>query len=242
VIGASQSAAEIALDLLRRGFAKVHVVHRSFSFQQKDTSPFSDEVYFPEFVDYFHKLPAAARQSLGQELRRTNYSSVDKDVLDELYRLTYQHSLAGRMPLTIHRNFEIAAIEPGELHQRLTIRERYTGCTVGIDFALAILATGFLDIGMDGREAVPAVLRDVCDRFLWTEDGLSISRNYAVSFAEGEPFPPLFLNGLCEATHGLGDAGSFSLVSIRARDILSSIREEMSRAATAADESGRSLR
>ena len=27
---------------------------RNFSYRQKDTSPFSDEVYFPSFVDTFY--------------------------------------------------------------------------------------------------------------------------------------------------------------------------------------------
>jgi lysine/ornithine N-monooxygenase len=33
----------------------------------------------------------------------------------------------------------------------------------------------------------------------------------------------VFLNGLCESTHGMGDAGSLSLVSIREEKILSEV-------------------
>jgi L-ornithine N5-oxygenase len=60
--------------------------------------------------------------------------------------------------------------------------------------------------------------------FHWQEDYLTVERDYRVRYAAGhELLPDLYLNGLCESSHGLGDAGSFSLVSIRARDICASI-------------------
>lgn len=223
IIGASQSAAEIAIDLLRRGFSKLYLVHRSFSLQLKDTSPFSDRVYFPEFTDYFHSLPPAARAEIGKELRRTNYSSVDKDVLDDLYRLRYQASLAGAQPLQILNNHEVVEFASNGSGQVLRVKERYLGTEQAIPCSLAIFATGFLDMGADGPDAVPAPLRGLVPDLLSAAGGVDVSRNYRVNFAGDETYPPLFLNGLCENSHGLGDAGSFSLVSIRAREILSAV-------------------
>lgn len=223
VVGASQSSAEIVLDLIRRGFSDIHLVHRSFSFQLKDTSPFSDEVYFPEFIDYFHSLDPAGRRALGGELRRTNYSSVDRDVLEQLYRSTYVMALSGKSPLTIHRNCELVEVTHDDDQSTLTIKERYKGDIRRLPYQLAILATGFLDIGWDGKEAVPPILADIADQFAWDGEQLRVSRHYGVEFADQSRFPSLFLNGLCEATHGMGDAGSFSLLSLRARDILAEI-------------------
>ena len=37
----------------------------------------------------------------------------------------------------------------------------------------------------------------------------------------------MVLNGLCESTHGIGDAGSFSLLSLRAEMILKGLREKL---------------
>jgi L-ornithine N5-monooxygenase len=223
VIGASQSAAEIVIDLLRKGFSNVHLVHRSFSLQLKDTSPFSDRVYFPGFTDYFHRLPPAARSEIGRELRRTNYSSVDGDVLDELYRMHYQAGLADAQPLQIHNNHELVAFGTVGGAQVLRVRERYLGTERTIPFALAICATGFLDLGTDGPAAIPAPLRHIAPDLADADGHIDVARNYRVNFSGGGPYPPLFLNGLCENSHGLGDAGSFSLVSIRAREILSAI-------------------
>ena len=225
VIGASQSAAEIAIDLLRRGFSNVHLVHRSFSLQLKDTSPFSDRVYFPEFTDYFYSLPAAARAEISRELRRTNYSSVDKDVLDDLYRLRYQAGLSGTQPLQIHNNHEVVAFNGDADDRVIRIREKYLGTEREVPFALAIFATGFLDMGVDGPDAIPQPLRTLSADLLTESGGADVARNYRVNFPAGANYPPLFLNGLCESSHGFGDAGSFSLVSIRARDILSAIQD-----------------
>ncbi|MBN8500491.1 MAG: SidA/IucD/PvdA family monooxygenase [Sphingomonadales bacterium] len=225
IVGASQSAAEIAIDLLRRGFSNLYLVHRSFSLQLKDTSPFSDHVYFPEFTDYYYSLPPAARAEIGRELRRTNYSSVDKDVLDDLYRLRYQAGLAGEQPLRILNNHELVEFTSTGAGHALRIRERYLGTEQTIPFALTVFATGFLDMGADGPDAIPAPLRDLTADLITDAGGIDVSRNYRVNFARGGSYPPLFLNGLCENSHGLGDAGSFSLVSIRARDILSAIQD-----------------
>jgi L-ornithine N5-oxygenase len=50
---------------------------------------------------------------------------------------------------------------------------------------------------------------------------LLVERDYQVRTQAGLP---LFLNGLCESSHGLGDAGSFSLLSLRASEILQSLK------------------
>lgn len=39
--------------------------------------------------------------------------------------------------------------------------------------------------------------------------------------------PALFLNGLCESSHGIGDAGSFSLLSLRAKVIADGLRKRL---------------
>ncbi len=227
VIGASQSAVEILLHLLDNGYQHVSSVHRSFSFRLKDTSPFSDEVYFPEFVDYYHALPAGSRDALDGQVRPTNYSSADEDVLHRLYLRMYELGLDGEEPLQILRNHQVAAVHPGA-PVVLELEDVYTGEPTKLTADLVILATGYLDIGRNGRDGVPDLLRDVAPKLRWSADHLDVRRDYGVDAAEDhDPLPPLYLNGLCESSHGLGDAGSFSLVSLRAREILDSIERTL---------------
>ena len=81
VVGGSQSAVEIILDLARR-YPEMEIVNiqRGFGFSLKDTSPFSDHVYFPEHVDYYYNASPESRANIDAQLKRTNYSSADGDV------------------------------------------------------------------------------------------------------------------------------------------------------------------
>lgn len=228
VLGGSQSAVEIVLDLLGRGFRHITLIHRSFSCRLKDTSPFSDEVYFPEFVDYYHALPPAQRARLDDQVRATNYSSVDSDVLNALYRKMYEDRLDGTPRVTIRRNHELLEVRNDGGALSLRLRDVYTHHESECDADLLLLATGFLDIGRNGRQGLPALLRPLSDSFDWTGDYLRVARDYRVIPAPDSDLPDLYVNGLCESSHGLGDAGSFSLLSLRAQDISRSIHSRLS--------------
>jgi L-ornithine N5-monooxygenase len=223
VLGASQSAVEILLDLASRPLRSVVSIHRSFSYRLKDTSPFSDEVYFPDFTDYYHALPPAKRALLDNQVRQTNYSSADGDVIEKLYLRMYEDELNGERRIVIFRNHEIEKLDcNGEVV--MDLKDIYTGSEEQVSADLLVLATGFLDIGRDGRKGLPGILNGLAEFFHWQEDYLTVERDYRVRYAAGHEYlPDLYLNGMCESSHGLGDAGSFSLVSIRARDICSSI-------------------
>jgi len=224
VLGASQSAVEIVLDLLGKGYQNITSIHRSFSYSLKDTSAFSDEVYFPEFTDYYHELPHRKRTLLDEQVRRTNYSSVDHDVLEALYLAMYEDKVTHRNRVTIRRNHVVDEINPGG-KKALLIRDIYKGSSEELPCDLMILATGFLDVGRNGREGLPHLLKDLADELSWDDNYLNVERSYRVRERAGSSLPDLYFNGLCESSHGLGDAGSFSLVSLRARDILNSIMQ-----------------
>lgn len=223
VLGASQSAVEILCHLLSSDFTCIYAIHRSFSFRLKDTSPFSDEVYFPEFIDYYHAIPHDKRMQLDRQVRPTNYSSADADVLQQLYLKMYELKLDGIEPLRIFRNHKIVHVTRNN-PLVVDIEEIYTGKHSQLEIALLILATGYLDVGRNGKEGLPYLLKELSQTFSWTADCLNVSRDYRVEYTNAhKELPDLYLNGLCESSHGMGDAGSFSLVSIRAREILNSI-------------------
>ena len=87
-----------------------------------------------------------------------------------------------------------------------------------------ILATGFRDMGKgENQEPHHPLLGSVARNFAWTEGGyLDVAADYSLCPVQGG-MGPIFLNGLCESTHGIGDAGSFSLLSIRAETITGSL-------------------
>ncbi|WP_327414078.1 lysine N(6)-hydroxylase/L-ornithine N(5)-oxygenase family protein [Streptomyces sp. NBC_01233] len=229
VIGGSQSAAELTLDLARRfPDARVRNLVRSFSLRLKDTSPFSEEGYFPAFTEYYHQVPPEARRRLDAYMHATNYSSVDGDVLKELYLLMYEQRLDGEQKVFVDGNIQAVAAAEQDGKAVLELRELNTGAVETDSFDLVVVATGFRDLGPgEHQELYPRVLKDVADRFLTEESGaLRVSADYALEAAEAYAgTPPLFLNGLCESSHGIGDAGSFSLLSLRAQTLLDAIHK-----------------
>lgn len=86
VIGSGQSAGEVVLHLYDR-FANARFIslQRGLAFPLVDVGHFSNEVYFPEEVEYFHALPPEARRQVVSDFHKTNYSAVDTDVSQALY-------------------------------------------------------------------------------------------------------------------------------------------------------------
>ncbi|MEV7122937.1 SidA/IucD/PvdA family monooxygenase [Kitasatospora griseola] len=231
VVGASQSAIEIVLDLLERpNVRQVTSLHRGIGFRLKDTSPYSRQVFLPEFVDYFHPLPTATKRRLREELRSINYAACDQDVIDRLVGVQREYELTGSdrlrlLPFT--EVTEVATAAPGGPH-RLTVRDINHFTAEDIDADVVILATGFKDFGTGaGDERYHPLLEGVAHRLPLDDDGVPVvDRDYSISLKASATAPrPLkvYLNGLCEASHGMGDAGALAMLSARSSDVTESL-------------------
>jgi diaminobutyrate-2-oxoglutarate transaminase len=230
VIGGSQSAVELTLDLSKR-FPAARVVNylRSYGLRLKDTSPFSEEGYFPGFTEYYYKVDRSSKSILDNYMRPTNYSSADEDVLHELYALIYEQRLDGDQRVFVQGNSLVTGVRPVADRIGLQVSEVHTGEVLHDEVDLVVLATGFRDLGpRPHQEPYPAVLSGVADRFAFDDDGyLIVNTDYRLEPIDPAT-PPLYLNGLCESTHGIGDAGSFSLLSLRAAVIVDGLRKAWS--------------
>ncbi|MBB5803457.1 L-ornithine N5-oxygenase [Saccharothrix ecbatanensis] len=231
VVGASQSSAEVVLDLVGRlPKAKIVNVMSGYGYRLKDTSPFSEEVYFPEFVSYYFNASPEGKQRLRDQLRPTNYSSADRDVIDALYMRIHEDELDGRSRLTMRTNRRIDGARVDGDRVVLEMVEQITGEHDALPVDRLILATGYRDLGVHEREEqLPPLLADLAG-ILRVDDqlGLSVAFDYRVEAASSaRGIPPIYINGLCETTHGLGDAGSFSLLALRSKEIVQSVRRAL---------------
>jgi L-ornithine N5-oxygenase len=164
---------------------------------------------------------------LDDDLRDSNYSSVDRDVLDELYLLRYEQRLDGRQRMFVYGNREVRQARHTPAGVRLIIDEIHTGTTEELTADAVVLATGFRDIGAGPRnEPFPPLLSGVMDRFRCPGGRLAVNVDYSLEPAVPGT-PPVFLNGLCETSHGIGDSGSFSLLSLRAAVIMEGLGKVM---------------
>ncbi|MFD0391998.1 SidA/IucD/PvdA family monooxygenase [Streptomyces nogalater] len=183
VVGASQSAAEIALDLHSADSGdRIHAIMRGFGYRLKDTSPFSEEAYLPEFTDYYFNASREAKAALDAQLRPSNYSSVDQDVLESLYVRRYEDGVDGEERILLHRNSEVTGVRTGDGPVRLTLRERHTGEAKELTADLVVLATGYRDLGpAEHDEPYPRILGPVADGLALDDTGvLRVERDYFV--------------------------------------------------------------
>ena len=227
VLGSSQSAIEIVLQLSKiEPRIDVHSIFRRFAYPLKDTNPFMSEIYFPEFTDLYYGADKALKARIDRDVYRTNYGACDMDVLEELYRQIYYDRMHGHNRIQLKRMTEVQVAEPIADGVVLTLLNGETHEVTAEAFDGVILATGFQNIGPAEDEVkVPAVLDGITDQLDLGSDGcISVSRDYLAKLKPSlERAGGLVLNGLCETTHGMGDAGSVSLLSLRAQTIVNAL-------------------
>lgn len=232
IIGASQSAVEILLDLPSY-LPDTHMtlVTRSFGIKQKDLSPFTERVYEPEFVETFYSAQEDVQAQLKEELWRSNYGAADHDVIRALHFNMYEQKVRGCERITLLENrvaTQLLSDEKTSTHT-LTLTNRLSNMKEDHQFDAIILATGFLNHGAcPASEPHHPLLAELAKHAEFREDGaIAAQRDYRISVKGVDETPPVFLNGVSETTHGFGDAGSFSLLSVRSDEIARSIQETL---------------
>ncbi len=225
VIGGSQSAVEILLDL--SGIGDVIGITRGFGFKQKDLSPFTECIYYPEFVDYFHGSDVASQNQITRELWRSNYSAADHDVIDALNFRLYEQKITGKRAIELSQNSTIEKIEAiyDSNAYKLYLRNRHSKAQDAVVVDGIIFATGYKNFGkLENQESYHPLLEGIASDLTYREDGgPEVLRDYRLKIPSFSA--PVYLNGLCESSHGFGDAGSFSILSIRSDIIAASIAQ-----------------
>jgi L-ornithine N5-oxygenase len=178
----------------------------------------------------FYNADQKTKNRLRRDLHFTNYSSTDGDVLDELYRYIYHEKLVGRQRVQVLRCADILRVDDLGKRVRLSFVRPEGGGVETAEVDLVVLGTGFRDVGTaENQERFPPIFQPLEPFARLREDGcIQINYDYSVEMAdEIEPSMPCFVNGLCESSHGMGDAGSFSLLSLRAKTILDSLTSRL---------------
>lgn len=226
VVGGSQSAIELILHL-SNNYPETDIVgiSRSFGFKQKDINPFTGEVYFPEFVDLFHKSEHKVKKRLINDLHLTNYSASDLDVLESLYKKIYLQKICDKQKIFIKRSTSIKNVTKEGNQIKIVFDQLELENVQEEKYDLVLLATGFKNTGKGkNEERLHPILRGLQSSLeLGEQELIKVNLNYSVN-VEGFKKNSFFLNGLCESSHGMGDAGSFSLLSLRAQKIVESLK------------------
>ncbi|MFI7063838.1 SidA/IucD/PvdA family monooxygenase [Kribbella sp. NPDC050124] len=209
VVGAAQSAAEmfraVQIDLPN---SDVSWVMRSIGLRAYDTNKFTNELYYPSYIDKFFEARPEGKEQILREMHLTNYSGVESDLLQELYTGMYLEKLSGVEQRRLVPMTDITGARTDGDEIVLDLTDRKTGKTNELRRDLVFLGTGFV------RE-MPSLVRN-----LSTAIGLErieVSRQYRLKL--GEPSDAAcYLQGVNEATHGIADS-LLSVLGNRAAEI-----------------------
>jgi L-ornithine N5-oxygenase len=209
LVGSSQSAAEV-FRALRSDLPDSDVawVMRSIGPTADPSSKFTNELYYPSYVDEFFANPVDGRALIRQELYKTNYSCMTPAMLKSLYTDFYRDRLDRRSDRRLITMTDITAAreENGEVVLGLT--DRKTGAVTELRRDMVFLGTGF-----DWQP--PKLIRGLADAIGLTK--VEVTRGYRLVIDEPAE-AACYLQGINEATHGIGDS-LLSVLAHRARDI-----------------------
>jgi L-ornithine N5-monooxygenase len=216
VVGAGQSAAEVTAFLHGRfPEAEVCSVFARYGYSPSDDSSFANRIFDPDGVDAFYAAPEDVKRRLMDYHGNTNYSAVDLDLIEDLYRRVYREKVQGVQRLRIFntsRPIEVTELDCGI---RATIESLTTGEKTVLDADLVVYATGYLP-----ADPTP-LLGELAEHCRRDEQGrLRLERDYRL-VANGLR-GGIYLQGGTEHSHGI-TSSLLSNTAVRVGEILTSI-------------------
>lgn len=217
VVGAGQSAAENVAYLHRRfPEAEICAVFSRYGYSPADDSSFANRIFDPQAVDEYFTAPESVKRRLMDYHGNTNYSVVDIDLIDDLYRQSYQEKVLGTERLRFLNVSRLTHVEETPDGVRATVKSLVTGEERGLDADVVVCATGYRPT--DGLGLLGAVA-DRCHRD--DQGRVRVERDYRVS-TDPELRCGIYLQGGTEHTHGI-TSSLLSNTAIRVGEILESI-------------------
>lgn len=228
VVGAGQSAAENVAYLHRRfPQAEVCAVFSRYGYSPADDSSFANRIFDPAAVDEYFTAPESVKRRLMDYHGNTNYSVVDGDLIDDLYRQMYQEKVLGTERLRFLNVSRLSGVKETPEKVRATVTSLVTGEETLLDADVLVFATGYSPADPVG------LLGEVADLCLRDDNGrVRVERDYRI--ATGPDLRcGIYLQGGTEHTHGITSA-LLSNTAIRVGEILDSLRDRGLASATGA--------
>ncbi|WP_308042229.1 SidA/IucD/PvdA family monooxygenase [Streptomyces sp. 8L] len=210
VVGGAQSAAELVW-AAHQGFpsAETTMIMRSIGLKNYESSKFTNEIFYPSFIDEFHEAGPEARRQLLGEMHLSNYGGLAPAMLDTLYRQRYLERLSGQERLRLLTMTDISAARLDGDEVVLSLTNRRTGLAEELRCDLILLGTGF-------RGTMPTLVRNLA-RELGLKD-ITVDRGYRLHVPDRDG-ASCYLQGVNEATHGIADS-LLSVLASRSGDIV----------------------
>ncbi|MGW3970235.1 lysine N(6)-hydroxylase/L-ornithine N(5)-oxygenase family protein [Streptomyces ardesiacus] len=217
VVGAGQSAAENVAYLHRRfPRAEVCAVFARYGYSPADDSAFANRIFDPAAVDEYFTAPGSVKRRLMDYHGNTNYSVVDIDLIDDLYRQMYREKVLGTERLRFLNVSRLSEVKETPDRVRATVTSLVTGEETALDADVLVLATGY------GPADPLGLLGEAADRCLRDDEGrVRVERDYRVA-TDPALRCGIYLQGGTEHTHGI-TSSLLSNTAVRVGEILESL-------------------
>ncbi|WKX69467.1 lysine N(6)-hydroxylase/L-ornithine N(5)-oxygenase family protein [Streptomyces sp. XD-27] len=226
VVGAGQSAAENVAYLHRRfPEAEVCAVFSRYGYSPADDSGFANRIFDPAAVDEYFTAPDETKRRLIGYHGNTNYSVVDIDLIDDLYRQSYQEKVLGTERLRFLNVSRLTDVVEAPDRVRATVESLVTGERTPLDADVVVYATGYRPADASG---LLGEVEGYCHRD--DEGRVRVERDYRVT-TDPALRCGIYLQGGTEHTHGI-TSSLLSNTAIRVGEILESILDRRLKSAT----------
>lgn len=209
VIGGAQSSAEMFRSLQDDlPNSDLTWVMRSIGLREYESSKFTNQLYYPSFVDRFFEALPEGRSQILREMHRTNYSGVAPALLESLYSDLYLDRISGANRKHLITMVTISAAREAADEAVIELTDRRTGEVTELREDLIFLGTGFVS-------QMPTLVRNLGEAL--GLDQIAVSRQYRLLLDEPSD-AACYLQGVNEASHGIADS-LLSVLAHRAADI-----------------------
>lgn len=176
IVGAGQSAAEIFYDLLQdidNHDYQLNWVTRTARFQPLEYTKLTLEMTSPEYVDYFHDLPAAKRDELIKS-QTTLYKGINSSLINEIFDLLYIKNLEGKARVSLQTNCEVKQANLSNDGVELELFHHEQQKAFVQNTGKVVFSTGY-------QYQPPEFLAGINDRIARDDKGrFAVARNYAI--------------------------------------------------------------
>ena len=217
VLGGGQTGAEVFLDLVRGGARprRANWITRRAGFLPLDDSPFTNELFFPNFAQYFHGETRTLKERLLAEQKLAS-DGISASTLDEIYRELYAMECIQEESgfYRLHPGTELAGLDRNGDELALTLRQTGREDTHSIEADVLILATGY-------HYQTPDFLTPLLPRINMPEGRFKIREDYSLDW-DGPPDSNIYVQNAGRHEWGVADP-NLSLLSWRSATIINSL-------------------
>ncbi|MBJ7597424.1 MAG: L-lysine 6-monooxygenase [Candidatus Nephthysia bennettiae] len=217
VVGGGQSGAEMFLRLLQPGRCRpceVAWISSRPNFLPLDDTPFTNELFFPNYVTHFRGLSSADRRRTLEEQRLAS-DGIGEGTLSQIYQRLYALDFLEE-PWLRHR------LLPG--HRMVALARRADGLELvaeGTDRSLVRICADLVLLCTGYAYERPECLAPIADRIRWSDGAYRVSGDFSIEW-DGPRERRIYVQNAARHSHGIADP-NLSLAAWRSAVIVNSV-------------------